>query len=114
MLKTEGKSTDLEFPPLAVLPLHGNVGFDLAESIKVKLPDEGAELVVCTDTRSGAQDKQSVGLLLRQYFGFFPNKNAALQAQQKNISACQVALYGNAYAYNTEGASYTKRILLRA
>lgn len=44
--------THLEFPPLGVVALDGDVGFDLAETIEVKLSYERAELVVCEHKRT--------------------------------------------------------------
>lgn len=43
--------THLKFPPLCVVALDGDVGFDLAETIEVELSYERAELVVCEHKR---------------------------------------------------------------
>lgn len=40
------RRTHLEFPPLCVVPFDGDVGFHLAEAVKIELPDERAKLVV--------------------------------------------------------------------
>lgn len=45
--QTQGRPAHLEFPPLDVVPLDGDVGFNFAEAVKVKLSHKRAELVVC-------------------------------------------------------------------
>lgn len=42
-------SVYLELPPLAVVRLGCYAGLDLAETVEVELPHEGAELAVCAN-----------------------------------------------------------------